>query len=97
MKNLQIGVFVLGLLLFAVALPFAGQTPGLVLWMVGMAAMAADVVMLLLWPQRPAWTRPGHCVHCGYDLTGNATGRCPECGKEVLWSDRLLSSPQRTA
>jgi len=24
--------------------------------------------------------RPGHCQHCGYDLTGNVSGRCPECG-----------------
>ncbi len=23
---------------------------------------------------------PGHCHGCGYDLTGNTTGRCPECG-----------------
>lgn len=24
--------------------------------------------------------RSGLCVTCGYDLTGNTTGRCPECG-----------------
>jgi hypothetical protein len=24
--------------------------------------------------------RPGHCRQCGYDLTGNVTGLCPECG-----------------
>ena len=24
--------------------------------------------------------RPGHCQACGYDLTGNTSGRCPECG-----------------
>jgi hypothetical protein len=23
------------------------------------------------------------CLHCGYNLTGNVTGRCPECGAEV--------------
>lgn len=23
---------------------------------------------------------PGHCRKCGYDLKGNTTGRCPECG-----------------
>ena len=22
----------------------------------------------------------GHCSSCGYDLTGNVSGRCPECG-----------------
>jgi hypothetical protein len=25
---------------------------------------------------------PGHCP-CGYDLRGNVSGRCPECGVEV--------------
>lgn len=34
-----------------------------------------------------AWRRwlgfgPGHCK-CGYDLTGNVSGRCPECGRET--------------
>jgi hypothetical protein len=24
----------------------------------------------------------GHCQNCGYDLTGNVSGRCPECGSE---------------
>ncbi|RIK69214.1 MAG: hypothetical protein DCC65_00245 [Planctomycetota bacterium] len=23
------------------------------------------------------------CTACGYDLTGNVSGRCPECGKEI--------------
>ena len=26
---------------------------------------------------------PGHCRHCGYDLTGNVSGRCSECGTVV--------------
>ena len=25
---------------------------------------------------------PGHCA-CGYDLRGNTTGACPECGRSV--------------
>ena len=24
--------------------------------------------------------KPGHCRTCGYDLTGNESGVCPECG-----------------
>ena len=23
---------------------------------------------------------PGHCLKCGYNLTGNVSGVCPECG-----------------
>ena len=26
---------------------------------------------------------PAHCRRCGYDLTGNVSGRCPECGEAV--------------
>jgi len=26
---------------------------------------------------------PGYCQKCGYDLTGNVSGRCPECGAKV--------------
>lgn len=27
--------------------------------------------------------RPGHCLKCDYDLTGNMSGVCPECGMEI--------------
>jgi hypothetical protein len=26
------------------------------------------------------WGKPDACVTCGYNLTGNESGRCPECG-----------------
>jgi hypothetical protein len=25
----------------------------------------------------------GRCQNCGYDLTGNVSGRCPECGESI--------------
>lgn len=25
----------------------------------------------------------GYCQECGYDLTGNDSGRCPECGNSI--------------
>jgi hypothetical protein len=33
---------------------------------------------LWLWLRSPR--RLGHCDNCGYDLTGNTSGVCPECG-----------------
>lgn len=36
------------------------------------------------WRNHLLTSRPGHfCIECGYDLTGNVSGRCPECGEEV--------------
>lgn len=34
----------------------------------------------LLWYLDRRRDRPGFCPDCGYNLTGNITGRCPECG-----------------
>ena len=41
--------------------------------------------LLIAIPTVIAWRRdrrpkPGHC-RCGYDLTGNVSGVCPECGE----------------
>ena len=32
---------------------------------------------------RRRWRREGRCLRCGYDLTGNVSGRCPECGESI--------------
>jgi hypothetical protein len=32
--------------------------------------------MIVVW----YWGTPEKCVHCDYNLTGNTTGLCPECG-----------------
>jgi len=31
--------------------------------------------------RRAARMASGHCVKCGYDLRGNVSGKCPECGE----------------
>ena len=31
--------------------------------------------------------RTGRCVRCGYNLAGNVSGRCPECGTEINKAD----------
>jgi hypothetical protein len=38
---------------------------------------------LLLWRRELRRPAPGFCRHCDYDLTGNTSGRCPECGLEI--------------
>ena len=44
-------------------------------------------VLLLLgtiaWILTRKTPKPGHCRKCGYDLTGNVSGRCPECGAKI--------------
>ena len=43
---------------------------------------AVAIPTLLVWRFWPKPVKPGHC-RCGYDLTGNTSGVCPECGVEV--------------
>ena len=46
---------------------------------------AYPVVVLIRRPARRRCYRREHslCVTCGYDLTGNVSGVCPECGTKV--------------
>ena len=36
-----------------------------------------------LWHRDRRRIRPGCCLRCGYDLTGNTSGVCPECGEKA--------------
>jgi len=41
-------------------------------------------VFLLLRPCRRVYRRRrGRCIECGYNLTGNVSGVCPECGEKI--------------
>jgi len=37
----------------------------------------------------------GYCVKCGYNLTGNTTGICPECGTKFELKADASTSPRR--
>jgi hypothetical protein len=41
--------------------------------------------------------RNGWCVYCGYDLTGNRSGRCPECGMRFRRPGRHRRYPRAYA
>jgi hypothetical protein len=52
------------------------------------ASLVATAVVGMVWiPSELAndlWDRAENaCLQCGYDLTGNQSGRCPECGQDV--------------
>ena len=48
------------------------------MWML-VAAFA--LMSVVFW--RKGRVPPGHCQRCGYDLMGNVSGRCSECGERV--------------
>lgn len=52
--------------------PIAGGIPALVGWGIVRSVYLAWKIK----PPAPA----GFCAQCGYDLTGNTSGICPECG-----------------
>ncbi len=37
-------------------------------------------ITIIRWLVARRRIRPGHCTKCSYNLTGNTTGVCPECG-----------------
>ncbi len=47
-----------------------------------LAALAVPTAAL--WWRDRRRHAPGHCRKCGYDLTGNVSGRCPECGTTIV-------------
>jgi len=56
-----------------------------------LSAIVYIVTALLWWPSMLRWWHrrkivPGHCKVCGYNLTGNVSGRCPECGTVIQQS-----------
>jgi len=48
-------------------------------WALLIAAGIPLIVLIAKLRQVP----PGHCRKCRYDLTGNVSGVCPECGTEI--------------
>lgn len=62
-------------------------------WAAVLAFAAAPLVWLRRRLRRPA--PPGHCRGCGYDLTGNVSGACPECGKAATGMPEMPGTQHR--
>ncbi len=63
---------------------FSGLT--LPLWFLALIFAVLPTIWLFKWNKRRK-LGPNACPSCGYDLTGNETGLCPECGVTIESSD----------
>ena len=50
------------------------------IWMLSVLLTLPFATVGYRWWRRRHRMLAGHCATCGYNLTGNVTGRCPECG-----------------
>ena len=50
MRQIQVGIFLLGVLSFLASIFFVGQEMGDVLWRTGVAAMLTAIAFVQLWP-----------------------------------------------
>ncbi len=69
-------------------LPNVGSRPGqraiqvvVPIWV--LVAWTALLPALVLWKHMSRPRRPQTCSKCAYDLTGNISGTCPECGTRI--------------
>ncbi|MFH1111199.1 MAG: hypothetical protein V1790_18675 [Planctomycetota bacterium] len=79
-------------------LPLVVDTGGYFTWRGGNITLSLPLGVLLVFfavptivlarPDRRAWT--GYCKRCAYDLTGNESGACPECGTPTGVGDKVL-------
>jgi len=58
------------------------------------AGMAIQLVQRWLNPWEFRRVPAGHCVACGYNLYGNVSGRCPECGTACGEAACLACTPE---
>jgi hypothetical protein len=63
-------------------------------WCFALPAVFPTLSVLRSRCRRRRYTTLGQCVYCGYDLTGNASEVCPECGQRV-WTPGVIGTVWR--
>ena len=66
------------------------------LWIITVLTLVTPAVWSARWyraRRRQRRRRAGLCPDCAYDLTGNVSGACPECGRQVITGGPRTSAP----
>ena len=53
------------------------------LWLDLGLVLGGSIGVFIAFRRRPPEPAEWHCSNCDYDLTGNVSGTCPECGKKI--------------
>jgi len=61
-------------------------------WFLMAMCALAPVGCAVMWRRTLKRRPPGHCRRCNYDLTGNTSGTCPECGTAISTESGQRSS-----
>jgi hypothetical protein len=100
-KRLCIGLtIVYGLTTFVTILAVLTRLPAftVLLSILALSLSSACIrIFLADAPQRREESDGHFCDGCGYNLTGNTSGRCPECGAPVLDPSRYYSAQESRA
>jgi hypothetical protein len=64
------------------------------LWLPVLVTTLPALLFWLWWDRSP---RLGNCQEWGYDLTGNVSGRCPECGEKIVSKDQGRNVAKKAA
>lgn len=52
-------------------------------WLLAALLGVLPALVARKWFEHRRRLRMGHCLHCDYNLAGNASGVCPECGTKI--------------